>query len=396
MQNRNRQVEALADWMQEVRREFHRYPELPFQEGRTAQRVCDELSNSGIPFVSEIGGTGIVASLKKGTSERSIAIRAGLDALPIQETSGNAWQSANVGVSHSSGNDGHCVMLIAAAKVLAEFGDFDGTVHFVFQPGKEGAGGARAMVMDGLFERFKIDRIFGLHLWPSAPFGSFASGSGPIVPAMRKFDIELSGSSGQASASFHSSDLILAGSFLIQAMQTAVARCLDPTDPAALSVTGFHAVPSGNLIPSKVSITGNVRHFSDQSGEALEAQLRSIVDAIQAPFSCRAEVRFEDVFRAIAGKGEPLLDCSFAVGGIGGEAYWNVDSRQVMATDDFGELLREKPGYYVLMGAGGKNHDPDLYDANFDFDDRMLLLGSKFWVNLVEFSLGATKMLEIW
>lgn len=382
-------AEALEGWMRDIRHAIHRHPELAFQERRTADLIGEKLADIGLDFTTGIGGTGIVASLTKGSGERAIALRADMDALPMQEQTGVPHQSQVPGVFHGCGHDGHSAMLLGAAQALALTGEFDGTVHFIFQPAEEGEGGAKAMIADGLFERFAIDEVYALHNWPQARLGVFGSRPGPLMAAFSKFDIALSGSGGHAALPHRATDQILAASALVQALQAIVARRFDPIASAVVSITQFHAGAAYNVLPAEAVLAGCTRYFSDEAGALIRREIDRAAQGIAAIYGCTAQVAFEEVFTSLINDAAAVDHCAKAVGRLGPAASWNADFQPVMASDDFAFMLREKPGCYVFMGTGHEGGSADLHNPHYDFNDTALSLGASYWVRLVESRLSA-------
>ncbi|MDR1661947.1 MAG: amidohydrolase, partial [Azoarcus sp.] len=262
--------------LQAIRRDLHAHPELAFAETRTADAVSARLSEWGIAFHRGLGGTGVVGVIRSGESGRAIGLRADMDALPIAEANDFAHRSQREGRMHGCGHDGHVAMLLGAAKLLAGRGDFDGTVYLIFQPGEEGAGGARAMIEDGLFERFPMEAVYGLHNWPGLPAGHFAVHAGPVMAGADRFDIHIEGVGGHAAMPHLAADPVLAGAALVQAVQSIVARSLDPLDATVVSVTCFHAGNAFNVLPVRAELSGTLRSFSAAVREKALGRLRSL------------------------------------------------------------------------------------------------------------------------
>ena len=285
----------VADLLPELvalRRDLHAHPELAFEERRTAGVAAQALRLLGLEVHEGLGGTGVVGTLRCGSGARSVGLRADMDALPMVELGRTAHASRTQGVHHGCGHDGHTSMLIGAARQLTRTRRFDGTVHFIFQPAEEGKGGARAMIEDGLFDRFPCDSVYALHNWPDLPLGRAQTRVGPIMAAADRFDIVLRGRGGHAAQPHHTPDAILAASQLVAQLHTIVSRRIDPGESAVLSVTRIEGGHSHNVLPAEVSITGTVRSFDLASQDRIEAALRATVDGVALASSVQAEVRY--------------------------------------------------------------------------------------------------------
>jgi amidohydrolase len=376
-------------WLATLRRDIHRHPELAFRETRTAKIVARELTRMGISFRTGVGGTGVVGTLRVGTSDRSIALRADMDALPMQEASGVPHQSVYPGAFHGCGHDGHTAMLLGAAEQLARTRDFDGTVHFIFQPAEEGEGGAVAMLEDGLLRDFPAEQMFGLHNWPGLPLGHFATRPGPMMAAFAKFDIRIDGKGGHAALPHESTDQILAASALVQSVQSIVSRTLNPIDPAVVSVTQFHAGSAYNILPDHAVLAGCTRYFSDAAGGTIAARLHAIAAETAAAFDATANVRIDHVYTTLVNDAEAVRLCSDVAASLGNGISVDANHAPIMASEDFAFMLRERPGCYMLMGTGDGDHGCMVHNPAYDFNDAALPIGVSYWVRLVETRLAA-------
>ncbi|MGH8595357.1 MAG: amidohydrolase, partial [Gammaproteobacteria bacterium] len=278
------------------RRELHMHPELAYQEHRTADFVAAKLTEFGIPFVRGIGQTGIVGTLRAGTGSRRIGLRADMDALPLQELNEFAHRSRHAGQMHACGHDGHTVMLLAAAEHLAKTQAFDGTIHFIFQPAEEGEAGAKAMMKDGLFERFPVDAVFGLHNWPWLPPGNLVVKAGPMMAAMDIFEATLRGRGGHAAQPNLAIDPIVVAAQLVQSWQSVVSRNVDPLESAVVTVTQIHAGNAWAVIPETVELRGTVRTFNPHVQTLIERRLREIGQGLAAAHGCEFSWRYEKRF----------------------------------------------------------------------------------------------------
>ncbi|MDR2032124.1 MAG: amidohydrolase [Azoarcus sp.] len=382
--------------LQTLRRDLHAHPELAFAETRTANIVAAQLDAWGIETCRGLGRTGVVGTLRAGGGGRAIGLRADMDALPIAESNRFAHRSLHDGCMHACGHEGHVVMLLGAAKLLADARDFDGTVHLIFQPGEEGAGGARAMIEDGLFERFPMDAIYGLHNWPGLPAGHFAVHAGPVMAGTDRFDIHIEGVGGHAAMPHLSADPILAGAALVQAVQSIVSRTLDPLDAAVVSITCFHAGDTFNVLPGRAKLSGTLRSFSAAVRDKALDRLRGLCAGTGEAFGVRI------AFDLHPGGYPPTLNtaaeaahCAEAAAVVAGREKIHTDARPSMGAEDFAFYLRHKPGAYIWLGNGpivpadcerAGNERPGsvaLHNAAYDFNDHLLPIGAAWWGELV-------------
>ena len=367
-----------------IRREIHAHPELCYEEHRTAALVEKKLKEWGIECTTGVGKTGVVGSIKSGTSSKTIGLRADMDALPMQEENNFAHRSRHDGKMHGCGHDGHTAILLAAAKHLSENRNFDGTVRFIFQPAEEGGAGAKAMIEDGLFERFPCDAVFGLHNWPGMPEGSFGYRAGPLMASSNVFRINIRGKGGHAAAPQDSADPVPVIAQLVQALQTVVSR---------------HAGTASNVIPDHGWIGGAVRAFTDEVVDLIEARMNKLAAQIAEAFSCTSEVIFERRYPALVNSEAETKLCAEVMRSLYGEeksAEYVFEHEPVMPSEDFSFMLQEKPGCYVFLGNGdGSHRQPDhglgpclLHNPSYDFNDNLLGIGASFWVRLTEKYLG--------
>ncbi|MFV0662449.1 M20 aminoacylase family protein [Denitromonas sp.] len=373
-----------------LRRDIHAHPELAFDEHRTAALVADRLEAAGIETHRGIGRTGVVGVIRAGTSKRAIGLRADMDALPMQERNTFPHHSKHPGRMHACGHDGHTTMLLGAAEHLARHPDFDGTVVFIFQPAEEGDGGGREMVEDGLFERFPMDAVFGLHNWPGLPAGSFAVHAGPVMASADRFDIEVLGHGAHAAMPHLGVDPVVAGSALVQALQTVVTRTLDPLDPAVLSVTQFHAGEAYNVIPDRARITGTVRAFSTEVQAQIEAAMQRICQGIGTAYNVNVRFNYMRGYPATINTPAEATVCAEVARALVGEGGVRTDVKPSMGAEDFAYFLHEKPGCYVWLGNGPGEGGCTLHNPNYDFNDAVIPTGVTYWVNLAQRLLAAS------
>ncbi len=385
---------ALESLMIEWRHDLHRYPEFGFEENRTSDFVADKLNGFGIDVVRNIGRTGLIGILKKGNSGHSIGLRADMDALQIQEANSFVYKSCNEGLMHACGHDGHSTMLLGAAKHLAKEGQFDGTVYFIFQPAEEHGKGALAMIDDGLFTRWSIDSVYGLHNLPGLPEGQFAIRPGSIMASESGFEICITGKGGHAALPHMGVDAMLVGSQVVIALQSIVSRNLSALhESAVISVTEFITDGTVNVIPTEVTLKGDCRCFTDEALAKISSSMERIVSGICAAAGAKFEFDFETTFPStINSPIETQHAIKAAIDTLGIE---NVDSAcdPYTISEDFSNMLRVKPGCYGLLGNGGDaGGGCALHNPNYDFNDRILMNGAAYWVNLVENLLSVTRI----
>ncbi|MEZ5498853.1 MAG: M20 aminoacylase family protein [Steroidobacteraceae bacterium] len=373
---------ALAEDMRRVRRDLHRHPELAYEERRTAGVVAERLRSWGIEVHERIGGTGLVGVITAGSATRAIGLRADMDALPIQEATGASYSSVHPGVMHACGHDGHTAMLLGAARYLADTRRFNGRVNLIFQPAEEGKAGAQAMIDDGLFERFPCAEVYALHNWPALPAGTVATRAGPIMAAADRFDIQITGTGGHAALPHLATDTILCAAQIVTGAHTLVARRIDPSAPAVLSITRIQGGNSHNVLPSKVEITGTVRSFDPQVQDTLEAALRELVAAATKASGCTAVVDYVRYYPPVINDpqcAEHVLEAGRALFGQALRA-----DAPAATSEDFAFMLRKVPGAYVWLGQGSASHRASLHDPEFDFNDDVLVAGASLLATLAE------------
>lgn len=380
-------LDTLTPRIATLRRDLHAHPELAFGEWRTADVVAQYLAALGLTVHRGLAGTGVVASLQAGTSRRAIGLRADMDALPIEELNTFAHRSTRPGQMHACGHDGHVAMLLGAAEALVtlhQAGHFDGTVHFIFQPAEEHESGAKAMVAQGLFEKFPMGAVFGLHNWPGLPVGEMAVRAGPVMAGADRFEITLNGQGGHAAMPHQASDVVLAGAALVQTVQMLVSRQRDPLEPAVLSVARFHAGHIDNVLPKTALLGGTVRTFSAAQQEKMEAALRQVCDGIAhshgVKVSCLYERGYPPTLNTVA---EAEL-CAAAATQALGDGRVHRDLPPSMGAEDFAYLLQQRPGCYVWLGNGAGQGGCMLHSPTYDFNDALIPLGIRYWVRLVE------------
>ena len=381
------QLAADKDIMSTWRRDIHAHPEIAFEEHRTAQLVAEKLREFGLEIETGIAGTGVVGTLTKGRGNRAIGLRADLDALPIQEANKFAHKSTHPGKMHACGHDGHTTMLLGAAKYLAEHGEFEGTVYFIFQPAEENEGGGRVMVEEGLFDRYPMEAVYGMHNIPGMPVGTFAVKPGPMMAAFDIFELVVTGKGGHAAMPHLTIDPIVVGTKIVEAYQSIVSRSIDPQDPVVLSVTQFHAGDAFNVIPNKVSISGCTRCFSPRVQEKLEAQMKQVATEICRAYGATCEFKYERRYPpTVNSEIEADLAGSVATELVGADSV-NLNPKPAMGSEDFAYMLQEKPGAYIWIGNGDGEGSCMVHNPSYEFNDEILPIGATWWVKLAETSL---------
>ena len=379
-----KELEDLQGEMQEWRRDIHAHPEIAFEEHRTAQIVADKLESFGIEVETGIAGTGVVGTLRKGMGNRSIGLRADLDALLINETNDFEYKSKNPGQMHACGHDGHTTMLLGAAKYLSEQGNFDGTVNFIFQPAEENEGGGRVMIEDGLFDKYPVESVYGMHNIPGMPVGSFAIKPGPIMAAFDIFNLKVIGRGGHAAMPQTTVDPIIVGTKIIDAFQAIISRSIDPQEPSVLSVTQFHGGDAYNVIPNQVEIKGCTRCFSPNVQKKLEDEMRQISESICKAYGADCEFHYEHRYPATINSEEEANLAGQVAQEIVGEERVNLSPKPGMGSEDFAYMLQEKPGSYIWIGNGDGEGSCMIHNPGYDFNDEILPIGATYWVKMAE------------
>jgi hippurate hydrolase len=387
MRSSSSEVDDLIGPLIDLRRDLHSNPELGFQEHRTSERIARLLGEAGIDVHRAIGGTGLVGVLKAGSSDRSIGLRADMDALPIEEATGLPHSSCNPGVFHGCGHDGHVAMLLGAAQHLARTRRFDGVVNFIFQPAEEGLAGARKMVEDGLFDRFPCERVFALHNWPDLPAGTISTRPGPIMAAADRFEITIEGLGGHAAIPNDTPDSILAASSLVQELNTIVSRRIAPTACAVLSVTKIAGGHSHNVLPARVTIVGTVRTFESAVQDRIEEQVHQIAAGIAKASGTSAKVHYERYYPATLNDREAAAEALEAAATI---ATAELAAEPAFTSEDFAFMLQACRGAYLWLGQGGAGERVALHNPRYDFNDDVIGVGIKLHVALAERILSAS------
>ena len=383
-------IDELAAFKPELtrwRRDIHAHPELAFEEHRTAAVVAEKLASFGIHVDTGIAGTGVVGTLKRGRGNRAIGLRADLDALPIHEANDFEHKSKNPGLMHACGHDGHTTMLLGAARHLAEHGEFEGTVYFIFQPAEENEGGGRAMVEAGLFDNYPMEAVYGMHNIPGMPVGSFAVKPGPMMAAFDIFELTIKGKGGHAAMPHLATDPVIIGTKVVDAYQSIVSRVVDPNEPAVLSVTQFHAGDAYNVIPDDVKISGCTRCFSPRVQSLFETQMKQIATEICSAWGASCEFKYERRYPPVINSEQEASLAGEVASDISGAGNVYLNPKPSMGSEDFAYMLQEKPGAYIWIGNGDGEGSCMVHNPGYDFNDEILPLGATWWVKMAEKSL---------
>jgi amidohydrolase len=375
----------FQDDMSAWRRDLHQHPELGFEEHRTSAFVADKLRTFGIDEVhTGLAKTGVVGVLKAGSGGRAIGLRADMDALPIQEPDGRPHGSRTPGRMHACGHDGHTTMLLGAARYLAETRNFDGTIYLIFQPAEEMLGGGRVMIEEGLLERFPMEQVYGMHNWPRMPVGSFAMRPGPVMAAADRIDIQLTGRGGHGAMPHHACDPVVAGAQIVSALQTIVARNVDPIDRAVVSITQFHAGDTDNVIPQTAMLGGTARSFNPEMRDLLERRIGEIARGIGQALGVAVECSYHQGYPPTVNTEAETELAAAAAAEVAGADRVDRAPAPVMGAEDFAFMLEQRPGSYVFIGNGGGPDAPMVHNPDYDFNDEALPYGASYWARLVE------------
>jgi hippurate hydrolase len=367
----------------DIRHDLHAHPELCFEEFRTAKIVAAELAKLGVKVTIGVAGTGVVATISKGTGRRVMAIRADMDALPIHETTNLPYASRSAGRMHACGHDGHTTMLLGAARHIVQDVDFDGTVHLIFQPAEEDVSGAKRMIEEGLFQRFPCDAVFALHNIPGDEVGQITVRPGPITAAVDIVEIIIRGVGGHGAIPHRAVDPIVAASGIVLALQSVVARNVDPLDSVVITVGAIHAGTLATVIPGEVEMRVGVRTCTKDMRELVQRRIITLVEAQAKSYGCEADISYNPGIAYPAGNNTPahaqlVRDVAIELG----QEPANIDLRgPYMFSEDFAFMQEVVPSCYFGIGNGASRN---LHDAGYDFNDELLVKGPIFWGKLVE------------
>jgi amidohydrolase len=388
---------AFQNELQQIRRDIHAHPELCYEEERTADVVAARLTEWGIPVDRSLGVTGVVGIIKNGTSTRAIGLRADMDALPMQETNTFGHASRHAGKMHACGHDGHTAMLLGAAHYLSRHRNFDGTVYLIFQPAEEGGGGARRMIEDGLFEKYPMDAVYGMHNWPGIPVGQFGVVAGPMMASSNEFRVVVKGKGAHAAQPHRGVDPVMVAVQVAQAWQTIVSREKNPLDTAVLSITQIHSGSATNVIPDEAVMVGTVRTFTTKVLDLIEKRMQEIANGIAAAFNATIEFDFQRNYPPLVNHAAETAFAVKAMQAVVGASNVDTNVEPTMGAEDFAFMLQAKAGCYVFIGNGEGDHRAaghglgpcQLHNASYDFNDQLLPIGASYWVKLAEMSLPA-------
>jgi hippurate hydrolase len=386
-------IDAFEPWLSEftaIRRAIHAWPELAYEEVRTADAVAQCLTDWGVEIHRGLGVTGVVGIIHGRSRGASLGLRADMDALPMNEVNTFAHASRNPGAMHACGHDGHTTMLLAAARYLAEHRNFDGTVYVIFQPAEEGLGGARRMIEDGLFEKFPMQAVFGMHNWPGMPTGSFGLTAGPIMASSSTFEIVITGRGAHGAMPHLGIDPVMTAVHLAQAYQTILTRELDPLDSAVISITQIHAGSADNVIPDQATMRGTVRTFSTEALDLIETRMRELTEHIGHAQRCATTFVFDRRYPATVNHPAETALCAAVLRDLVGPERVDDQVRPSMGAEDFSFMLEALPGCYVWIGHGEGDHRGaghgagpcTLHNGSYDFNDELIPLGAAYWVEL--------------
>lgn len=382
------EIDALSSAMTRWRRHLHAHPELAFEEHATARYVATQLKSFGIEVHQGIGGTGVVGVLRVGDGPGRIGLRADMDALPMHEGpaedgSTRSYASTTPGVFHGCGHDGHMAILLGTAQHLAQTRDFNGTVHFIFQPAEEGEGGARAMIEAGLFERFDCDRIFGLHNWPAMQPGTVSIRPGPVMAAADTIELTVTGRGGHAAMPDTCIDPVVAAAQLILACQSIASRISSPLDPVVVSLCQINGGTANNVIPDTVTLAGTVRTLRPQTRARVEADLKRIASGVAQTTGTRIELDWQHGYPPTVNHAEEARFAAEVARGIFGADNVETDRPPTMGAEDFAFFLEARPGAYFWLGQGGGGLGCGLHNAGYDFNDAVAPYGVALFAGLV-------------
>jgi hippurate hydrolase len=401
----NDSILAQAKGLTQIRRDLHAHPELCYQEVRTADIVAAQLADWGIEVHRGLGVTGVVGVVHGrdgGACGRGVGLRADMDALPMTELNTFAHASQHPGKMHACGHDGHTAMLLAAGQVLAEQRNFDGTVYLIFQPAEEGGGGAREMIKDGLFDRFPMEAVFGMHNWPGYPAGTFAVSPGPVMASSNEFHITIRGKGSHAALPHNGIDPVPVACQMVQAFQTIITRNTKPVDAGVISVTMIHAGEATNVVPDHCVLQGTVRTFSIGVLDMIEHRMRDVAEHTCAAFGATCDFSFRRNYPPTVNTPAEAAFAQAVMHSIVGDESTLVQE-PTMGAEDFAFMLQAKPGAYCFIGNGdgshrgryeGGGHDAGpctLHNPRYDFNDELIPLGGTYWVELATRWLGEPK-----
>ena len=383
-------VNRVADLQDEIsawRRDLHAHPELQYDVHRTAGSVSEKLKSFGCDdVVTGIGRTGVVGVIRgRKHGAKVIGMRADMDALPIEEATGVAYKSTVPGKMHACGHDGHTAMLLGAAKYLAETRNFAGTAVVIFQPAEEGGAGARAMMDDGLFDRFGIEEVFGMHNYPGMPIGQFAIRTGPMMASTDTISIDIEGVGGHAAWPHFGVDTVLVAAQIVNQLQSIVSRNVDPLQAAVISICMFQAGHTDNVIPQHAKLRGTARALSPKVRDLLQKRVREVVEGTARAYGAKAELTYTTGYPVLVNEERKTAFAAAVASEIAGKDRVNTDCAPLMGAEDFAFMLQERPGAFIYIGNG---NSAQLHNPAYDFNDEAIPAGTSYWVRLAESALA--------
>lgn len=375
--------ETLLGEVKQWRKQIHSQPELGFKEFKTSSFIVDKLQSFGIEVYQGLGGTGVVGTLKNGSGP-TIGIRADIDALPIKEQNDIDHKSTHENCMHACGHDGHTSVLLGTAKHLSQHKDFSGTIHFIFQPAEEVLGGAKAMIDDGLFDKFPMDAVYGLHNWPGLPVGEIAVNNGPMMASFDTFEITLTGKGTHAAMPHLGADPIAAGAALITNIQSIISRRISPLKSGVISVTQINSGDTTNVIPDYAILKGTVRSFDMDVRQSMQDMLTEMVTTLPPLYGVTGEMDYHIRYPVTINDTQAYLEVKEAATKVLGADKVNTDIEPSMASEDFSFMSQVVKGAYFWLGVDGSSPSKPLHNASYDFNDDAIETGIKVWVSLVE------------
>lgn len=377
-------IAARRGEMTEIRRDLHRHPELAYEEHRTAEAVAERLTAWGIPIRRGLGGTGVVGSLRCGSGNRAIGLRADMDALAMDELNTFEHASRHPGRMHGCGHDGHTAMLLGAARHLAEHQGFDGAVHFIFQPAEEGAGGADAMIRDGLFDEFPVDSVWGMHNFPTVPVGKFITRAGPFLASSDTVRVTVNGVGGHGAMPHLARSPVNAACAIIEALNDFVAQEINAQNAATFTVGRIRGGDAINVIPDSVEFAGTVRSFTHSVRDQFATGLDRIANGICAARGISAEAVYEKNYPPLVNSEDETVVAARAAAKVVGAENVDAGAARIMGSEDFAFMLLKRPGNYIMIGNGEGEHGGCMvHNPHYDFNDEILPIGASYWVELV-------------
>ena len=372
-----------------IRRDIHAHPELAYEENRTSDIVAAKLAEWGLEVTRGLGKTGLVGTLRKGKSVKAIGLRADMDCLPMDETNDFEHASKNPGRMHACGHDGHTAMLLGAAKVLSEKRDFEGAVHFIFQPAEEGGGGGRAMIDDGLFEKFPCDAVFAIHNKPGLPLGMIATKPGALLAAADRWDLRITGKGGHAAHPHLSLDPLIVAANLVLSLQTIVSRNMDPFASSVVTVGFVKGGSAYNVIPTDAHVGGTTRTTTPEARKLIEARIREICEGAAKMYGVKIDVEYRYGYPPTINNAQRAAFAIDVAAGVCGPHGVRDNVQASMGAEDFSYMLEKVPGAMVWLGNGGEDgNGAGLHNSRYDFNDMAIPFGVSFFVNTVERFLG--------